>query len=536
MRQYLINLTQQIQQGRCEMPNFSLLESPWLPVRMNGGQVLNLGLAEVFERSKDIESLADTSPTDVIAQYRLLLAILHRAATLNAPGWGLSNRLEWFEEGLPLSAIQQYLSDFRDRFWLFHPEVPFLQVAALATAEETRDKRKAWTQISLPAANGNTPLVFDHALDAAPSALGLPEAVRTLLGFLQFTPGGLVKTFRDADKAGPLVNTAATVALGATLAQTLCLNLHPPGRKQGMADLPSWEQPPLTIAQLKGAPVLATGPNDRYSRQTRAVLFLQEPDMRIRWIHFGAGYALGDDENELDPMTTYRQGSANLVKLTFSDARALWRDLPALAMPPGASGKPPAVLNQAVQLGLELGDGGPVYQPVLIAGLASDQAKLLRWRMERFALPSTLLQRPELATFFKNLVEKSEVVFKALNSVAVKLVAHTMPDPESSETRKRARAYLESGAWGNTYFAHMERALQALLDAIGRCHVDQAQTQWHAAIREASHAAWQLLQQSLGQVASTYIAAAKVQRLFWSVLDEHVPRPEAQDNHKEASA
>lgn len=515
------------------MANFSLLDAAWLPVRMKDGQMLTVGLRDAFKRANDIESLADTSPTDVIAQYRFLLAILHRAVTLHVPNWGLSNRLDWFETGLPQGALCQYLNDFQDRFWLFHPEQPFLQVAALATAEETRDKRKAWTQISLPAANGNTPLVFDHALDAAPPAIKPAEAVRMLLGFLQFTPGGLVKTFRDADKAGPLVNTAATVALGSTLAQTLCLNLHPPSRKLAAEDLPAWEQPPLTVAQLKGTPVLATGPNDRYTRQTRAVLFIQEPDAQIRWMHFGAGYALGDDENELDPMTTYRQGSVNLVKLTFSDARALWRDLPALAMPAGASGKPPAVLSYAIQIGLELGDGGPVHQPVLIAGLASDQAKLLRWRMDRFVLPSALLQRPELAAFFKEQVEKSEAVFKALTSVAVKLVANTMPDPDSGETRKRARAFLDTGAWGNLFFAHLERALHPLLDAIGQHHIDKAQMQWHAAIRNASLAAWHQLQLSLGQVASTYIAAAKVQRLFWSVLHEHVPQPEAKNAHKE---
>lgn len=518
------------------MEDFSLIDSPWLPVRMKDGRVRYMGLLATFEHASDIEALADTSPTDVVAQYRLLLAILHRAATLHVPDWGLSNRLDWYEHGLPLRAIRQYLTDFRDRFWLLHPETPFMQVAALATAEETRDKRKAWTQIALCAANGNTPLVFDHALDSQPTAVGLAEAVRMLLGFLQFTPGGLVKTFRDADKAGPLVNTAATVALGNNLAQTLCLNLHPPTRQQAEPDLPAWERPALTIAQLKGPPVLATGPNDRYTRQSRAVLLIPDPEAQVRWIHFGAGYALGDDENDLDPMTTYRQGSANLVKLTFSDARALWRDLPALAMPAGAAGKPPAVLSYAIQIGWELGDGGPIHQPVLIAGLASDQAKLLRWRMERYVLPSALLQRPDLATFFKAQVETAETVFKAITSVAVKFVSHTMPDPDSTETRKRARAYLDSGIWGGTYFAHMERALSDLLTAIGQHQIEQAETLWQAAIREASITAWRLLQQSLGQAASIYIAEAKVQRLFWSVLREHVPRPEAQTLPKEVSA
>lgn len=518
------------------MKDFSLINSPWLPVRMKDGRLHHLGLLATFERANDIDALADTSPTDVVAQYRLLLAVLHRAVTLHVPGWGLSNRVDWYANGLPLEAIRRYLDDFQDRFWLLHPEVPFMQVAALAAADETRDKRKAWTQISLAAANGNTPVMFDHALDARPEAIGFAEAARMLLGFLQFTPGGLVKTFRDADKAGPLVNTAATVALGGNLAQTLCLNLHPPSRQQAEPDLPAWERPALTIAQLKGAPVLASGPNDRYTRQSRAVLLIPDGHAHVRWIHFGAGYALGDDENELDPMTTYRQGAASLVKLTFSDARALWRDLPALTMSAGSAGKPPPVLSHAIQIAFELGDGGPVDQPVLVAGLASDQAKLLRWRMERYALPSVLLQRPDLAIFFKAQIETAEVVFKSLTSVAVKFVAHTMPDPDSVETRKRARAHLDSGVWGNTFFAHLERVLCDLLEAIGQQRVAQAEGLWHEAIRDAATSAWRVLQQSLGQAASTYVAEAKVQRLFWSVLREHVPRTEAPTTHKEVSA
>src|SRR5690606_17102909 len=112
-----------------------------------------------------------------------------------------------------------YLEHWRERFWLFHPECPFMQVAVLAEAEETRDKRKPWTQIALASANGNTPVVFDHAFDGAPTAIRPAAAVGTLLGFLQFAPGGLVKALRDSDKAGALANTAAVLPLGTNLAQ-----------------------------------------------------------------------------------------------------------------------------------------------------------------------------------------------------------------------------------------------------------------------------------------------------------------------------
>ena len=210
------------------MKNFNLLDEPWLPVRLGDGQVCDLGLLELFERAGEISALAETSPPSLIAQYRLLLAITHRALSQARGRWTDVDRARWYQQGLPNDAIREYLQQWRERFWLFHPQQPFMQVAALAEVEETRDKQKPWTQISLASANGNVPVVFDHSCDLTPRFISAADALRALLGFLQFTPGGLVKTIRDSDKAGALANTAAVMPLGASLAQSLCLALHPP--------------------------------------------------------------------------------------------------------------------------------------------------------------------------------------------------------------------------------------------------------------------------------------------------------------------
>src|SRR5690606_23639295 len=146
----------------------------------------------------------------------------------------------------------------------------FMQAAVLGELAETRDKMKPWTQISLASAKGNTPTVFDHAYDAAPSATSPGFALRALLGFLQFTPGGLVKTIRGSDNAGPLANTAAVLPLAESLEQTLCQALHP--ARSSQEDLPAWERPDVTIEDLKRDAGPASGPNDRYTRLSRAVL------------------------------------------------------------------------------------------------------------------------------------------------------------------------------------------------------------------------------------------------------------------------
>lgn len=512
---------------------FCVLDEPWLPVRLADGRVLELGLLELFERSGEIVALAETAPPSLVAQYRLLLAITHRALVTAFGSWRDKDRVRWYREGLPLAEIRAYLEHWRERFWLFHPDYPFMQVAALASCPETRDKRKPWTQIALASANGNTPVVFDHAHDAAPTAIRPASAIATLLGFLQFTPGGLVKTLRDADKAGALVNTAAVLPVGQTLARTLCLALHASLRADAEPDLPSWEREPPTIAALRGDQLLATGPNDRYTRLSRAVLLRREESGVIRWLHFAAGLALGEDPNAPDPMASFRAGSNGLVRLTFNEGRALWRDLPALVPNAGAGSQAAAVVQGAAALHRELNPFEAVHQPLLVAGLASDQAKLLRWRMEQIALPSALLLEPDKALHLRERVAVADALFGELKRLAIGMLAETMPEPNHKDTRSRARSLVESGPLAASYFASAERTLPELLRLIGEGHPEPAEMLWRQALRQAAEQAWQQLLQELGSSIRALRADARYWPRFCRLLNKQVPLSDIRAPDKE---
>lgn len=504
---------------------YNLLDEPWLPIRLADGQVLRLGLLDTFRRSSEIAALAETAPPSLVAQYRLLLAILHRALSHALPtGWKDQDRAGWYRQGLPVEEVTAYLERWRERFWLFHPEQPFLQVAALAQAEETREKRKPWTQIDLASANGNAPVVFDHAWDASPSAISPVQALTTLLGFLQFTPGGLVKALRDADKAGALVNTAAIVPLGATLAQTLALCLHAAPGRQAQDDLPAWERSPLSVTELRGEPLLATGPNDRYTRQSRAVLLLREADGGIRWLRFAAGQALGEDANAPDPMASFRQGTNGLVRLTFNEGRALWRDLPTLVPTPGGDNRAAAVLEQALALQRCLDPFAQNHQPLLVAGLASDQAKLLRWRAEQLRLPLALLAQPDRAQALGMQVARADDLFKELGRLAVSLLAETLPDSASKDTRSRARSLLDAGPFALTYFAAVERALPLLYEQLGNGLFEDADAAWGQVMRRSAEEAWTLLLKGLGSTPSALRADARFLPRFHGLLNKAVPK------------
>lgn len=513
---------------------FCLLDEPWLPVRLADGRVLELGLLEVFERSGEIVALAETAPPSLVAQYRLLLAITHRALVTALGSWREKDRVRWYRQGLPLTDIRTYLEQWRERFWLFHPEYPFMQVAALAIADETCDKRKPWTQIALASANGNTPVVFDHAYDADPAAIRPASAIATLLGFLQFTPGGLVKTLRDADKAGALVNTAAVLPVGQSLARTLCLALHASPRANTEPDLPSWEREPPGIVALRGDPLLASGPNDRYTRLSRAVLLCREESGAIRWLHFAAGLALGEDLNTPDPMASFRVGSNGLVRLTFNEGRALWRDLSALVPNAGMGSQAAAVVQGAAVLHRELSPFEAAHQPLLVAGLASDQAKLLRWRMEQVALPSSLLLDPDKALHLRERVVAADELFGELKRLATGMLAETMPEAQHKDTRSRARSLVESGPLATCYFAAAERALPELLRLIGEGQPEPAEALWRQALRQAAELAWQQLLQGLGGSARALRADARYWPRLHGLLNKQVPLPASRVTDQEA--
>ena len=490
------------------IPRFNLLDEPWLPVRLTDGRVLDVSLLEAFERAGEIAALAETAPPSLIAQYRLLLVLTHRALTLAHESWKDKDRARWYREGLPQGVLRDYLELWRERFWLFHADVPFFQAAALAQFEETADKRKPWSQISLASSSGNTALVFDHSCDERPTPIAPAEALRCLLGFLQFTPGGLVKTLRSSDKAGPLANSAAVLPLGDTLQQTLCLALHPCTSR---TDLPSWERAPVDRLVLLADASLASGPNDRYTRLSRAVLLDENDDGLVQWLRFAAGVALEDDANAPDPMASYRAGSNSLVRLSFREGRALWRDLPALV--PDEDGKvcqPAATLSWAANLNMRLGFHGK-EQPLLVAGLASDQAKLLRWRCERIALPTALLTNPQLAGYLRYELRRAENIHEQLRSIATGMYAETMPDPHSKDTRARARAIVDGGAAAVTFFVCAERGLPQLLHLIGAGAGEEADRHWSEILRQASEECWGGLCRNLGRSPLAFKAEAR----FW---------------------
>ncbi len=221
---------------------------------------------------------------------------------------------------------------------------------------------------------------------------------------------------------------------------------------------------------------------------------------------------LEEDLNEPDLMASFRESSNGLVRLTFNEGRALWRDLPALL--PDEGFRPAAILENVIPLNKSL---SKEQFRLLVAGLASDQAKLLRWRVEQVELPLRLLELSEVTRAARQMLKMAETLFASLKGAAVQLIADTLPNSRQKETHSRAHALFDKGPVAALFFARAERALIATLQLLEQ-DADTAERRWQQVLQDAAQAAWEAQLSSLGSSACVWRANAKAQsRLLFAI-------------------
>ena len=126
---------------------FNLLTEPWVRVRLPDNTVQEVSLTDALVHAQEYMDLAGEMPTQDAAMLRLLLAVLFTVfSRVNEVGepepledeeaalerWGALWELKRFPE----QPIRDYLEQWKDRFWLFHPERPFWQVPEAAIGTE----------------------------------------------------------------------------------------------------------------------------------------------------------------------------------------------------------------------------------------------------------------------------------------------------------------------------------------------------------------------------------------------------------------
>jgi CRISPR system Cascade subunit CasA len=252
-------------------------------------------------------------------------------------------------------------------------------------------------------------------------------------------------------------------------------------------------------------------------------------------IRFAEGLALAEDENARDPMTSYRAGTNSMVRLSFSEGRAVWRDLGNLL--PDASGKrnqPAAVLSWATTLFERVKPSDDAVLRALVAGVTSKEAKLLRWRAEGLALPEVLLRVPDAADLLRDRLREAEELFTQLRGILAAMLVEAMPDPGHKDTRSLARSIIDAGPAAPSYFSALERVLPRLLTLSARECPDQLIEEWNKAMRSAADKAWSAVIVEVGNNAPALRARVRAEAKYIGLLKPLRARCASQDQETTA--
>lgn len=413
-------------------PSFNLIDEPWIPVTDQRGEVLELGLKELFHRAHELKGLAADSPIETAALYRLLLAVLYRVqgAPQDTEDWE-----EMWERGrFDTEAVHEYLETWREHFDLFDATYPFYQWDGSAPRE------KAINTSMLETASGNNATLFDHSVDRDIEEISPARAARLLLTAQACFPaasGGMdSRTSFDA----PWSRGIIFLAEGNNIFETLLFNLLPSSYLReftsDVEDRPIWESDRPWLPDR----LVPLGILDYLTWPCRALRFRTEErrgQTVVRELTRSKGLKLAS--SFLNPYHHYHiDKKRGYTVLRFSEHRSLWRDSAAfLRLRDLEHTHPPRSIHWIANLVAD----GVIEQSqsfnLMALGMASDQAKIDFYREDHLPVPPAFLQDDSLVEKLNTALEQTELVCTALQNALTRMARlYLSPDCEKPEGRK----------------------------------------------------------------------------------------------------
>ena len=485
--------------------SFNLIDKPWIPVIGLDGMIKEASLHETIANAHQLRELSGESPLVIVALHRLLLAILHHRFGPNSPqAWG--ELWSHQSKGFTMETIDNYFADPKiyDRFDLFHPERPFMQMA------DNRVQPKTITAMIHDLASGNNATLFDHHTDADGIALTPAQAARYLLAAQAFGLAGL-SGLDEKFSYAPCVGGVIFLVQGETLFETLLLNLikYPPAEDlfpaQSDQDAPVWEQDD-PFARDSTFP---RGYVDYLTWQNRRIKLIppdeQSGDGLVRQITMAPGLKLDGEVRE--PMKLYRRLAADrpLMALRFSEDRALWRDSSALfrLLPNDKTDfQPPHALTWNRDLVYRHRYLPERPRRIFALGMANDQAKTEFFRSERMPLHPRYLEDSTVVDALETLLKLAETVsnqlWGATNTLACYLVKPDY-DPQNAKSKpKREDLDPLLGSWGalRYYWAQLETPFYQVLGQLPD-DINCASDFWNQTLRNAAREAFNKIADNL---------------------------------------
>lgn len=325
---------------------FNLIDEAWVQLMKPDGRIEEASLADALLRAHEFADLGGETQTQNIAVLRLLLAVLHTVFSRvdengeDAPlaDGDADTALErwealWESGRFPEKPITDYFAQWHERFWLFHPERPFMQ--ALSAQEGT--KCTAAKLIGELSESGNKARLFQTRAGEGKKSLSYAEAARWLLYLNGFDDAALKPHIpkekrQNTISLGWLGRLGLIYAKGKNLYETLMLNLVLLNDEEPWGNpLPDWEREQPRETELR---MIAMPDNQAALLTMRSRLIWLN---REQGVVTGYGILCGDafqNSNDAfcEQMTVWRQepekkGQASYYyPRTHIAARQMWRD------------------------------------------------------------------------------------------------------------------------------------------------------------------------------------------------------------------
>lgn len=328
---------------------FNLLDEPWIIVRTKSNETKTLSLLEVFKQAHEIQALAGELPTQDIAIMRLLLAVMHAAF--------IDDRVEdsedavdcwmelWGMKKFPFDIIREYLEQYRDRFWLFHPAQPFYQSAHIvdnmAKYKAGKGKKASeeikWKTVARLVGDlfqsDNALRLFPGRTGSCQETISYDEAARWLIHLNAFdddsaknpTPKGV----------GYLGKLGLVYIKGDNLFETLMLNFVLVDHRDEIYDdcrndsKAYWEKEPVceTIERLITQP---RAQKDLLTMQSRRILLRREKGEVTGYLLTMGDYFEKGSSLINETMTTWKNDKTGIMPKEHQLECQMWRDFSAL--------------------------------------------------------------------------------------------------------------------------------------------------------------------------------------------------------------
>lgn len=317
---------------------FNLLYEPWIVVQTKDNQTKEWSILDTFKHAHEAQRLAGELPTQDVAIMRLLLAIMHGALVTSDMEdlddveelWGNL----WEAKQFSYDDMETYLKQYEDRFWLFHPQYPFYQVADMGKSTEYT----AGKLIGSVSESSNKIRLFSERSTAGKKQISYAEAARWLLYVNAFDDTSAKPTQKGLGSpgAGWLGKLGLVYAQGNTLFETLVLNfVLTDYRDELFTDHDGqskayWERDTISnaervhIAQPSAQKTLLT-------LQSRRLQLKRDDGAVTGFKLLGGDYF--DKENALnETMSLWRvdKKTGDILPKRHQSTRLIWRDMAAL--------------------------------------------------------------------------------------------------------------------------------------------------------------------------------------------------------------